>query len=109
MTRNDDPATLDRMFDTLSHPLRRRVLMFAYRNATRDDGLPVERIEIEGDDVEQLANELHHIHLPKLDDGGYIEWDRDSNSIRRGPAFDDVESLLRLMDDNQDELLEEWL
>ena len=108
MIRNDDPEALDRMFDALSHPLRRRVLMLAYRNATRDDQFPVEEIETENDDVEQLANELYHIHLPKLDDEEYIEWDRDSNSIRRGPAFDDVEPLLRLMDDNQDELPEEW-
>lgn len=102
-------SRLDRMFDVLSHPYRRRVLMLVGEHNPRDeDEFVVEDITTEDDDLELLTTELYHVHLPKLADAGYIDWDEDTHTIRRGPNFEEIAPLLRLMDDHQDELPTGW-
>ena len=49
------------------------------------------------------------MHLPKLEDMGYISWDRNTNEISKGPAWDDIAPLLKLIYDHQDELPKGWL
>ena len=103
------PNSLDRMFDALSHPYRRRILLLVSEHNPRDeDEFSVEELATEDDDLELLSTELYHAHLPKLAESGYIEWDEDIHSIRRGPNFDEIAPLLRLMNDHQDELPEGW-
>ncbi|MBV0923961.1 hypothetical protein KTS45_07065 [Halomicroarcula limicola] len=51
---------------------------------------------------------MHHVHLPKLADHGFIEWDRESDEIRRGPNFDRARPLLELLVAHEDELPAEW-
>ena len=41
-------------------------------------------------DLETLRLELQHQHLPLLEDGGYVEWERTPFSATRGPRFDEV-------------------
>lgn len=55
----------------------------------------------ETEDMHKLTIRLEHVHLPKLDDAGLIEWDRDTDTITRGPRFDEVEPVLRLLAANQ--------
>jgi hypothetical protein len=51
-----------------------------------------------GDDPDRVAVELHHRHLPKLDDLGVVEYDARSHRVRyRGD--ESVEALLRFLDD----------
>lgn len=38
--------------------------------------------------------ELTHVHLPKLADAGYIEWDRDAHTVVKGPRFDEIRPLM---------------
>ncbi|WP_433629501.1 winged helix-turn-helix domain-containing protein [Halomicrococcus sp. NG-SE-24] len=103
------PGSLDRIFDALSHPYRRRILLLVSEHNPRDeDEFSVVELATEDDDLELLTTELYHAHLPKLAESGYIEWDEDIHSIRRGPNFDEIAPLLRLMDDYQDELPEGW-
>lgn len=47
----------------------------------------------------------HHVHLPKLAEYDYIEWDRDTHVVTRGPDFDDVRPLLAALDDRRDDHL----
>jgi len=101
--------SLDRMFETLRHPYRRRILQLVNKHNPRDeDEFDVEKLATEDDDLELLTTELYHIHLPKLAEAGYIEWDKDTHTIRRGPNFDEIAPLLRLMTDHQDELPDGW-
>lgn len=101
--------SLDRMFDALSHPYRRRILLLVSEHNPRDeDELSVEDLATEEDDLELLTTELYHAHLPKLAEAGYIEWDEDARTIRRGPNFDEIAPLLRLMHDHQEELPDGW-
>lgn len=48
---------------------------------------------------------LYHVHLPRLDDAGFIQWDADERTIEKGEQFDEVRPLLDLVDtdDNGEE------
>ncbi|MFC3960303.1 DUF7344 domain-containing protein [Halovivax cerinus] len=52
----------------------------------------------------EIRTALYHMHLPKLAEAGYIAWDADTHTIRRGPNFDENAPLLRVMADHEDEL-----
>lgn len=41
--------------------------------------------------------ELYHTHLPKLEAERVIEWDRGSQTVSRGPAFEEIEPALRML------------
>lgn len=59
---------------------------------------------------EKLAQmEMFHNHLPKLEELGYITWDRESGTISKGGNWDEVEPLLRLLQEHQDELPDDWI
>ncbi|QLG62785.1 transcriptional regulator [Halorarum salinum] len=66
------------------------------------------RFNTEEKDWELFKAELNRKHLPRLKRAGIISWDRDSDTITRGPKFEDVRPLIRLIDDHPDELPEDW-
>jgi hypothetical protein len=111
MPRSTKPASLDAMLDMLSDSHRRRILLAVSDHNPRDEDEFVTDSFIPSDaESESLQHirKLRHIHLPKLDDRGYIEWNQDTETIRRGPNFDDIAPLLQLMDDHEDELPNDW-
>lgn len=102
-------STLDQQFKALSHPTRRRILL------TLDEHNPRDEEEFEStafrtadQELAPLTQPLYHKHLPHLADAGFIEWDRDTNTITRGPRFEDIEPLLELIRTHQDELPDDW-
>lgn len=58
--------------------------------------------------VEPLV-QMHHVHLPKLADYGFINWSRTSDEFEKGPNFDEIRPLLELLEDHPDALPNEWL
>ena len=50
-------------------------------------------------DPEQLQADLIHQHLPLMAEEGFIEWQREPFSVRRGPNFEDVAAVLLAIDD----------
>lgn len=72
-----------------------------------DEFTMAELAESDGD-LSVFAQELYHRHLPKLDEAGYIEWDRERDVIRRGPRFAEIAPLVSLMENHADELPEGW-
>lgn len=54
-------------------------------------------------EADERSVSLHHIHLPKLAEYGFIEWDQDENSVARGPRFDEIRPYLELLDESRDE------
>ncbi len=90
---------------------RRRVLVEMLDHNPQDDDdvqLP-EGITIADDDLATLRTQMRHVHLPKLEDAGLVEWDREANVLRRGPRFEEIRPLLKLMDDHADELPDDWI
>lgn len=40
--------------------------------------------------ADEIAAELREAHLPALEEAGYIEWDRETGTIRPGPSFEEA-------------------
>ena len=40
--------------------------------------------------ADEIAEELREVHLPALEEAGYIEWDREAGTIAPGPNFDEA-------------------
>lgn len=111
---NDDSRTehvrLDQLLASLSHPTRRSILMtLAEANPRDEDEFTSPDLDAEDEDFELFAAEVTYDHLPQLNRVGLIEWDRDANTITRGPNFDDVRPLLELIRNHRDELPDGWL
>lgn len=99
-----------RVFEALSNSYRRRLLLALLdSNPQVDDDPDPSDTSVDGDgDPDVRRSELIHTHLPKLDDMGFIEWDRENDEIRTGPDWDEVSPLLQLIHDHRGELPEEW-
>lgn len=98
----------DDMFEALSDRRRRRLLLTIRNECEVDDAkLDVDALceaVASGVGAEQTRVQLHHVHLPKLADSGYIRWDSDAGTIRPGPRWASIESLLEVLVENRDKL-----
>jgi hypothetical protein len=102
-----DSERLDCVFDALAHKYRRKVLVAVleqHPQADDDIQIPAD-VPLEGEDMAACEVAMTHNHLPKLADHGFIDWDRDSNTVRKGPHFEEIRPLLELMCDHADEWL----
>ncbi|MHC3439103.1 DUF7344 domain-containing protein [Natrialbaceae archaeon A-gly3] len=110
----DDPKlslSLDTTLEILANEYRRRLLVALLEHNPQDDDdpqIPAD-IHIADGDLETLRIYMMHTHLPKLEEADFIEWDRDTNTIRTGPQFDEIRPLLELMQNHADELPDGWL
>ncbi|MFB6079513.1 MAG: hypothetical protein ABEJ81_00700 [Haloferacaceae archaeon] len=107
-TRRGDRDPLDRAFEMLCHPRRRRILTTFAETDPGDGAFAPDAFRADGEDPDRVGTELHHVHLPKLADAGYVDWDRDAGRVRRGPTYDEVEPLLRALIDRRADLSGEW-
>lgn len=104
------PTVLDELLDVLSHPHRRRILTRLHVRNPRDEAEfdPEELAQAdEALDVDTIH--LVHNHLPKLDEAGFVDWDRERQVVRRGPRFHEIAPLIDLMVTHRDELPADWL
>jgi len=104
------------LFEVLSNEYRRRILVILCQQETVGipDGVVVRggaepQMAQQSDDFVQSEKpasqsfeiELTHVHLPKLEEAGYIEWDREAQTASRGPAFEEIEPALRVLAQNE--------
>ncbi|WP_415380496.1 transcriptional regulator [Halosimplex sp. TS25] len=103
-----ETAALDHMFEALRNVQRRR-LLFALLECTPQDTTSVDITDFERDvDAQTHLVNMTHVHLPKLADYGYIQWDRDSYELSKGKRFDEIRPLLQLLESHEDELPFDW-
>ncbi len=101
--------SFDDMVDALADVQRRKLLVALLEHNPQDDSaVVIADSESESDAVERLVS-MQHVHLPKLTDYGFIEWDEDTHEVMKGPNFDEIRPLLELLDDHEDELPDDWL
>lgn len=93
---------IDDVFKTVGDR-RRRELLFAVRE-TKGGGIEAVSVPedvVEGEAVrDQVAIEYQQIHLPKLEDHGFIQWDRRRDEVVAGPRFDRLEPLLEVVEEH---------
>lgn len=96
---------LDRLLEIVSKRRRRLILLLLKRGAieTTDDVMLRGSGESDASEIR-----LTHDHLPRLEDAGYIDWDRNTGEIAKGPRFDEIEPLLELIENHADELPPGW-
>ena len=104
-------TSLDEMFDVLRNPYRRRLLvaLLDHNPQEEDDPQIPADVSMADDDLDLLQVQMQHVHLPKLVQIGFVEWDEDANTVSKGPRFDEIRPLLELMRDHADELPDDWL
>lgn len=104
------PDRFSQTLDALSDPYRRQLLLALLEHNPQDDHDqdPLDIAARSEEDSELLQTELVHVHLPKLDEMGFIDWDREHNEINVGHRWEEIAPLLRLIDSNRDELPEDW-
>ena len=49
------------------------------------------------DGEQRLQVEMYHVHLPQLEDYGYIQWDEYRNEVSKRPRFEGIRPLLELL------------
>lgn len=81
---------IDDQFHALAHPARRQLLLALYREQPVDDGTVV----VADEPIDVSAFDLHHTHVPKLRDLGYLRYDEVEGTIEPGPDFEEIEWLL---------------
>jgi len=101
-------ATLDELFEVLSDASRRRILT-ALADANPRDEAELSPAELVGDERhEDVPVMLYHVHLPKLDDAGFVEWTPGSKTITRGPRFEEIAPLLESLIASRGEFPAGW-
>lgn len=83
----------DRFFEALANG-RRRQILFSLK-----DGPPAISIDSPPDGTGERKTVLvdqHHTHLPKLADYGFIRWEPETNTVEKGPQFEEIRPVLEL-------------
>ena len=100
---------LEEMFDALGAVQRRRVLVELLESPEDPlRGITDSETETEARFVGDTVR-MAHVHLPKLDDYGFIDWNEDADVVRTGEQFDEIEPLLGLLDENQELISNDWV
>lgn len=95
----------------VANDYRRRLLIALLEHDRREETnvcLPDDVATTDAAREKQVA-ELRHCHLPMLTRSELIEWDPESNTVTKGPRFDEIEPLLKLLVTHSDELPDKWL
>lgn len=99
--------TFDKIAETLADVHRRKALIKLLESETvrlnTQDGTS------SPPDGRVSPIQMHHVHLPKLDDHGFIDWDTDTGEVTRGPSFEEVRPVLEVLHDRRDALPADYL
>lgn len=101
----------EKVLRLLADQQRRQILR---RVADTPDGTTVDQLKShpemtnsvnpdESGSVERREIDLHHVHLPKLREANVIEYDPRQGTVHRGREFQDVFSLLEVIDSHRED------
>lgn len=99
------PASYDRIFDALASSERRELLIALLEHDSQETSvLPGVPRQISQSDEKRISH--RHVHLPKLEEYGFIEWDRAEERITKGQRFDEIEPVVELLCERQAPVLD---
>ena len=93
----------DDAFRALADSRRRQLLTALLEHNPQQELSVFDADELGGSNEKREKIEFRHVHLPMLEEHGYIEWDRESHTIVKGPNFTEIEPLLELLVRHTDE------
>lgn len=85
----------DKVYEALAHEQRRRLLFgLVEKNPQTDSPIDLDTPPdgVLADETDRI--EYKHVHLPKLEEYGFIEWTPSISCVERGPRFDEIRPLL---------------
>lgn len=91
-------SDLDGVMHALSDERRRRILL-----ALRKE----EQVRpFSGDEAEEDgAVQLHHVHLPVLEQNDLVAWNQETGTVKRGDDFEAADSILTALEARRDVLV----
>ena len=100
----------DRILRALSDRRRRQILVaLGERSPPAEVDIdafePLNRVD---QDTDRVRTELVHNHLPLLEDLDYIRWNEATWTVTKGPAWDELEPVLNLVQENRADLPDGW-
>lgn len=100
----DTDADRDAQLEVLSDQTRRTLLMELLDEPPPENPTIDVAETVASTDSPATMVEMHHVHLPKLEDRGYVRWDRNAQLVTQGPQFGEIEPLLSSLRDHADDL-----
>lgn len=103
-------TTLDTALTALADERRRRLLVAFLDRDPRTEGgvrVPEDLHDRDGTTGPSVA-EMYHVHVPRLEDAGFVRWNGDDHTAVEGPKFDELRPLIEVLCDHADELPGEW-
>lgn len=95
-------AQFDQALDALGHQYRRRLAVRLLEHNPQDTKTVSKATADAAADTDAI--ERVHVHLPKLETAGYITWDRESGIVEKGPRWEEVASVVKVLQAHEDEL-----
>lgn len=96
MNSSRTEPSLDDRLEAMGRLERRRLLLrLATRNAHDNSGIDFSHVDGTEGELDPLVT-MRHLHLPVLEEGEFIRWDRENQWVRKGPRFDELKPYLDL-------------
>ena len=99
---------LEKALSALANKYRRRLLVALVEHNPQDEVSVLEGVHTGEKGRERLKAEMYHIHLPKLEESGLIQWDGETLTVSRGPQFEQVRPVLESIDTHSDPEADGW-
>ncbi len=61
-----------------------------FRNSLRTVRVTKDEFEGKNEELERSLVRNTHVHLPKLDDAGFVDWNREDSTVTRGLRFEEI-------------------
>jgi len=109
MYNRSKQQSLDDRLDALER-FERRKLLLRLSTVRADDraGISVGGPTRGAGDLDPLVA-MRHLHLPTLEEAGFIRWDRENDRVTKGPRFEEVEPLLHRLREVREDLPDGWV
>lgn len=99
------------MFDKVMYALtdghRRQILVELLESNSQHVGRERDRREEPG--TRRYALVTYHVHLPKLEEQGFVDWNQKQGTVTRGDQFGTVRPVLEALQGRQDDLPPDYL